>query len=398
VRRLLLAVGLLAPAAGVGEAGDVAAAVSVEDAQAALERGVAFLLNDQNPDGSWGGPRAAVYTFTGPVWSNPETHRSWKVATTGLACLAVLEAGRGPAAGQAADHAIDYLLENAAVKRPSDWDTMNSWAYIYGLQALARACVEPPCADQPRQSRCRAVGQTLLAKLAECQAPNGGWGYLEFNVPRTPRQQWATSFTTAAAVIAMLDARQAGFEVDPAMLRRAVRGIERCRLPSGAYTYSVQVIADPRHSEWIDQVKGSLGRIQVCNLALRLAGREVSAATIRTGLDNLFRHHRFLDIARNKPIPHENFYLNSGYFYLFGHYYAARLLRQLPPAERNVYWPRLRYEVVKLQQRDGSMWDYDMHAYHKPYGTAFGVLTLALSLEDEAQVGRHADEPTPDRR
>jgi hypothetical protein len=29
------------------------------------------------------------------------------------------------------------------------------------------------------------------------------------------------------------------------------------------------------------------------------------------------------------------------------------------------------------------MYDYDMHAYHKPYGVAFGVLTLVESLEGE---------------
>jgi hypothetical protein len=355
--------------------------VNADDARTAMQRGVEFLLKDQNSDGSWGGPRGAVYTFTGDVWSNPETHRSWKVATTGLACMALLEVGQNDETLQAADRAVDYLIKHAAVKRPSEWDTMNSWAYIYGAQALASAYIRPRYAGTPRREQCRDVGEELLARLAACQAPNGGWGYLEFNVPRTPRQQWSTSFTTAAAIIAMLDARQAGFEVDDAVVQRAARAVAHCRLPSGAYTYSVPVIPDPRHSEWIDQVKGSLSRIQECNLALLMAGYEVTEDRIRTGMEQFFRYHRFLDIACNKPIPHENFYYNSGYFYLFGHYYAARLIRQLPKEEWEEYWPPLRYEVVKMQQKDGSTWDYDMHAYHKPYGTAFTVLTLAASLE-----------------
>ncbi|MFQ5806496.1 MAG: hypothetical protein ACE5I3_08605 [Phycisphaerae bacterium] len=374
-------VGLSEPA----QAADPPGTTTAADALTAIQRGVEFLLEDQNSDGSWGGPREAVYTFTGPVWSNPETHRSWKVATTGLCCLALQVASKSDDQLAAYDRGIDYLLDNAMVKRPSDWDTDNTWAYVYGVQAMARAYANPRYQGSEQRARIREVAQWLIERLAAYQTPDGGWGYYDFKAT-TKRPSWATSFMTAAGIIALLDARQAGLEVDEAVLRRAVRAVERCRLPSGAYTYSVQAIADPRHSEWIDQVKGSLGRIQVCNLALLLAGKDIRERRLKVGLEQLFRHHRFLDIARNKPIPHEAYYLNSGYFYLFGHYYAARLIRQLPEADRDKYWPRLRYEVAKLQQRDGSMWDFDMHAYDKPYGVAFGLLALAGSVEDARTV------------
>ncbi len=378
----------IAALAGATHADDSRTELTPDQVRTAIQRGLEFLLKDQNPDGSWGGCRNAVYTFTGAVWSNPETHRSWKVATTGLGYLAVLEVGDSQAAEAAADRAIDYLLKNAAVKRPNEWDTMNNWAYIYGLQALAAACGQPRYADSPRRDEMRAVGQELLRKLAYHQSLNGGWGYLEFDVPRTAQPQWGTSFMTAAAVVALLDARAQGFDVDEALLQRALRGIRRCRLPSGAYTYSIPAIADPRHSEWIDQIKGSLGRIQVCNLALLMAGDDIPRERLKTGLGYFFRHHRFLDIARNRPIPHEAYYYNSGYFYLFGHYYAARLIERLPPEDQGAFWPRLQYEIIKIQQADGSMWDYDMHAYHKPYGVAFGLLTLGPSLaQPEAEPG-----------
>jgi len=32
--------------------------------------------------------------------------------------------------------------------------------------------------------------------------------------------------------------------------------------------------------------------------------------------------------------------------------------------------------VVPHQEADGSWWDYAMWGYHKPYGTAFAVMTL----------------------
>ncbi|HEY3244228.1 MAG TPA: prenyltransferase/squalene oxidase repeat-containing protein [Phycisphaerae bacterium] len=351
---------------------------------AAMQKAVEFLLKNQNPDGSWGAATDALHTFGDdwPIWANPETQRCWKVATTGLCLMALLDDPGVPSATvqEAADRGLRFLLARAEVKRPSDWDTMNSWAYIYGLQGLATAYGAPRYADSEQRAALRDLGQRVITRLAECQSPRGGWGYLEFDVPRTPRHQWATSFTTAAALVALLDARQHGFAVDEGLIERAALGVQRCRLPSGAYTYSIPVIPTPGRADWIDQIKGSLSRIQCCNLALLLAGKDVSNETLATGLDHFFREHKFLDIARNKPIPHEAYYKNSGYFYLFGHYYAARVIERLPPGDQGRYWPQLQHEIIKIQQPDGSLWDYDMQAYHKAYGTAFALLALEASV------------------
>lgn len=380
IRTAFCLIGCLAAAWAVSAQPPPPRDVDPQEARDALQRGVAFLLADQNPNGSWGGPRGGIWTFSGIVWSNPATHHAWTVATTGLCCAALLDADRSPETLNAVQRSVDYLLERADVGRPSEWDTMDSWSNIYGLQALARVYVDPHFLADPRRERCKQVASRLMRNLARTQALNGGWGYLEFDAPRTRHHQWATSFTTAAAVVALSDARDAGFEVDETMFRRAARAVERCRLPTGAYLYAVPVIPIPGNSERIHNIKGSLCRIQSCNLALLLGGYPIPTSRLREGLSDLFRHHRFIDIARDKPIPHESYYQNSGYFYLFGHYYAARLINQLPADSRAEFWPRLRYEVVKLQQADGSMFDYDMHAYQKPYGTAYGIMTLAESL------------------
>jgi hypothetical protein len=359
----------------------------------AVQRGTAFLLRSQNPDGSWGGAADSLTTWSGETWSNPESHRAWRVATTGLCCLALLEAGQSDEALAAADRGLDYLAANAWVKRPNEWDTMDCWAHIYGLQALAAALGYPRYAESLRRDSIRRAAETHLAELAASQSLSGGWGYLEFSPPRTARPQWATSFTTAAGVIALVEARQQGLEVDEAMLSRAVKAVGRCRLPDGAYTYSVQAIPHPRTIGSIDRIKGSLSRTQTCNLALRLAGQEVSEDRLRAGIEQFFREHRFLDIATHKPIPHEAYYQNSGYFYMFGHYYAARVIEHLPAEDRGLYWPRLQYEIIKMQQKDGSIWDYDHHAYDKPYGTAYGLMALQRSLWGLDSAGAKMAEP-----
>ncbi len=351
-----------------------------DQVRAAIQRGIDFLLKDQNANGSWGGPQDSITTWSGSMWPNPETHRAWKVATTGLCCAALLEVGTDDSALQAADRAAEYLIGNADVKRPNEWDTMNNWAYIYGLQGLAAAHGHPRYADGPLRVEIEQAVPKYLANLARFQSINGGWGYLEFAQPRTRQPQWATSFMTAAAVVALAQARSQGFNVDPKVLDRAVRSVEGCRLTNGGYTYAVRTIPNT-NLEYIDQVKGSLSRIEVCQAALMWAGREVPSKDIEIGLGHFFRDHKFLDIAMHKPRPHEAYYYNSGYFYLFGHYYAALVIERLAPARRSIYWPKLQYEIMKTQQKDGSMWDYDMHRYDRPYGVAFGLMALNRSLE-----------------
>ena len=55
-------------------------------------------------------------------------------------------------------------------------------------------------------------------------------------------------------------------------------------------------------------------------------------------------------------------------------------IRELPAAERPQWWPKLQHHVVKCQEKDGSMWDYYMSSYGKPYGASYGLMTLNRSV------------------
>ena len=79
-------------------------------------------------------------------------------------------------------------------------------------------------------------------------------------------------------------------------------------------------------------------------------------------------------MARNKPIPHEAYYANAAYFYLFAHYYAARVLETLPADERAKFAPHIQAGILDSRQKDGSMWDFWIASNSKPYGTAFGTM------------------------
>ena len=88
------------------------------------------------------------------------------------------------------------------------------------------------------------------------------------------------------------------------------------------------------------------------------------------------RHAGFQRAALRRPIPHESWYSISGYFYLYGHAYAAWLIEDEAPALRERYGKELARAIFVCRQPDGSFWDYPLYSYHKPYGTAYALLGL----------------------
>ncbi|RMH02503.1 MAG: hypothetical protein D6702_08605 [Planctomycetota bacterium] len=356
---------------------------------AGLEQARSWLLAHQEEDGAWG-----HWRNPGPyddAWSNLETHRSWQAAVTGLAVIALAdsaEAGPDPpreACRRAWTRGLRFLCRRLPeLRRPSDWDTDVVWAWAYGLAALTRSA-RHPWLDHPDardlRSEVETVGRFLLERLAAYQTPLGGWAYYaDETLARRP--YWTTSFVTAVVVLGLLDARELGWPVEEDRLARAVACLEHCRLPNGAYAYSDGPLPAVDGALDIDQVRGSLSRIQVGNLALWRAGRAgIGAGLPREelvrGLRLFLAEHRFLDLAYQRPIPHEAWYFNSGYFYFFGHFYAAGVVEALGPEARAEFGPKVARHLLKVQEADGSMFDFAMNSFGRPYGVAFALSALA---------------------
>ncbi|MHC4823738.1 MAG: prenyltransferase/squalene oxidase repeat-containing protein [Planctomycetota bacterium] len=351
---------------------------ALAEAQDVIQRGSDFLIETQNPDGSWGGSRKPMI-YDG-IWSNPESHRSWTIATTGLAVMALMDLPDDPRARAAVDQGIDYLTASPTLQRPSDWDTDNTWGYVYGFAALVKAAGDSRLGTGSRRVGIEVRGKTFLEQLWKYQAPTGGWAYYDMDIG-TVRPTWSTSFMSAVVILGILDAKALGWEIEEKRLERAVRALAGCRLWDGSYSYSMEVTNTVDTGIGIDRVRGSLSRIQVCNLALIRAKDEgftvpITEEDLGIGLGQLFREHHYLDIARGRPYPHEAYHLNSGYFYFFGHYYAGMVLQRLGSGAMNRYLPALVHEIAKTQSADGSMIDYFMNDYGRPYGSAYGIGAL----------------------
>lgn len=339
---------------------------------AAAARGVAFLVSSQNPDGSWGSfeTRRPDEIFT----DTRASHRAFLEATSALCVLALERPARtDPRAAEAFRRGLAHLLAAEPVGRATGETFYDTWTHTYLLEALSRAAGSPLAAAQ--REALRSVLQREVGLLAQRQAADGGWGYYDFGHSRAvPTGNESTSFLTGAALLALDAAAAAGATVEPRVIADGLTCLERLRLPTGAYAYGTYAQLMPAWDP--NQVKGSLGRSQPCNLVLFAHARGVDAAALRRGLDELRRHHHFLEIGRGRPQPHEAWYATSGYYVLFAHYYAARVLAALPAAERGDLPAWLAERTVAWQETDGSWFDFPLYGYHRAYGTAYALLTL----------------------
>lgn len=350
---------------------------SADDARTSVKKAATYLEHEQHPDGSWGTGAADSVQF---LFFSPETFYDFQFAANALAFKALASLEDTPARRKELERGLEWLVTTRMPARGNDWDVDCSWSALWGFNALVGAAQDPRFAVERWKPRIEARAKALYAILERNQEPLGGWGYYEGPVV-SRRPTWSTSFSTACVIPSLIEASKLGWGVDEKVAARAVEYVRGCRLPNGAYTYDLQPIPWVG-GESINEIKGSLGRIQACNWARRRAGdKRMTDEEIRKGLEAFFAEHRFLDAARMKPVPHEAWYFNAAYFYFFGHYHAALAINELPEAEREPWHAKLRAELLKVQWKDGSSIDFPNLSSMQIAGTSFSLLALQAGLK-----------------
>ena len=84
----------------------------------------------------------------------------------------------------------------------------------------------------------------------------------------------------------------------------------------------------------------------------------ISRSQLEDGLERIWSRGGWLSLAVKKPIPHESFAQNAGYFFYYGYYYAARCLEEVAPGHLARHAAHLASDLLPMQEEDGSWWDY----------------------------------------
>jgi hypothetical protein len=384
---------------------------NTDEIKQSIKRGVDFLLATQLKSGAWGrSENGKYYKIWAPV---PGAHHAYRTATTALAVMALVEVSPLFDGDEQAkiDDSIDrgqaWLLENGGDLRRSAPDMYddyfgnalyNVWGHSYGIQAAVLLHKRAEGKTE-LQAKLNKFAEYHVKRLEQDEFLNGGWGYYDDPFtdkygrtvqPRRAKLERPTgssiSFTTATALLALKDAEKLGFDIPEGVTQPAVDSILRQRYPDFAYAYGEYLKYSPRMD--INRPAGSLGRSQVCNLALRAYGDKlVTDEVLETWLSRLIVRNGWLSMSRKRNYPaqspHYADFGVAGYFYYYGHYYAGMCIEQLPAEKRALYQDHLAKILMPLQEKDGSWWDYILYDYHQQYGTAMTVSTLARCLRDD---------------
>jgi hypothetical protein len=348
-------------------------AAALLDGATAYKKGINFLVATQNKNGSWGTfeTRRVDEVFLGTTAS----FTAFGNATTALCVLALLEpAADNKDASAAVEKGIKFLIKAPPVLRATGDALYNIWTHTYVLQAMSAVIKEPRL--KKFHSDAKKVAKQQVEALGRLQGADGGFGYYDFSFASAhPTGSESTSFNNAAALLAIEDAKNAGVEVPEALVDSAVKSLARLKLSDGAYVYGVYAQYGPRRL--YNRINGSLGRSQVCNLAMLHFKQGVTSDDLVKGLDSFFDQHHFIEMGKGRPIPHESWYQTAGYYFFFGHYYGSRVIQEVPAEKRKKYADAMRDIMVRLQDPDGAWWDFPLYGYYKAYGTAFALMTLA---------------------
>ncbi len=340
----------------------------------AIRRGKDFLLSSQNKNGSWG---AATNTKDLNIYApTPGAHHAFRSAVTALCVSALIELQiEDPEVSQAIDRGEAWLLEHLTHLRRANQDALyNVWGHAYGIEALVRLH-QRHASNTEKQVRLMEEITRQIDLLSRYESVHGGWGYYDFDLHLQKPTTQPNSFTTATILFALYQAQAIGAIVPQRLIDRGLDVIRRQQRPDLAYLYSEDFRTLPNVD--INKPGGSVGRSQACNVVLRLyKDPSVSDEALVAWVNRLFSRNLWLDIGRKRPIPHESWFMVAGYFFYYGHYYAAYGIDQVPEEQRAPLQQQLLHVMLKLQEKDGSWWDYPLYDYHRPYGTAFALMTL----------------------
>ena len=323
-------------------------------AQAAIDRGLAFLANAQAADGSFsdaGSPFALG-----------------NVAITGLAGLALMSGGHQPGRnryGKVVARAADYVVArgtNADPRTPgflANTDQLpggglNQRAmYEHGFGALFLSEVAGMVPDRAKQERLRATLERAIGLTRRAQNNEGGWRYSPEPV------QPADVSVTVAQLMALRAAKNAGVTVPKSVIDKCVRYIKDCQLADGGFCYF-------RNQPGV----GSLFARSAAAIVGLFSAGVYTGVEIDRGLRYLMR---YLPGRRGIDSRVEHYY--------YAHYYAGLAMWTAGGNYWAEWFPAAREELLSKARASGGVWDDQNEPGHgrgRAYATAMACIVLQL--------------------
>ena len=289
----------------------------------AVEKGLAYLARQQEPDGSFGA----------------EGRYGRNSAITALAALAFMSHGDLPGRGvygEQVSNALDFVLNHQHENGLLAADTSHGPMYGHGFATLFLAEIYGQTGD----TRVREALVKAVRLIVGSQNDEGGWRY-------QPVPEDADISVTVCQVKALRAARNAGIKVPKETIDQAISYVRRCQNPDGGFRYMLNSgnSAFPRSAAGV--------------MTLYAAGVYEGRA-INQGLEYLMGHVP----GQGNETPH----------YFYGQYYGVQAMFFAGGEYWQTWFPAIRDALLARQAADGS-WDGQAG---QAYGTAMALIVLQM--------------------
>lgn len=333
----------------------------------AREDALDYLLAEQQADGSWRVPAEVGRDPAGP-------RHDFELAVSALCIQSLLPYRERRQVGDALARA-EAWLHTAIDEAGSEAAFMDYavWSRACMLWCVAELVGSAPEGRAERAAAWDGRARRLVSDLGRREKPGGGWScYVtqDLRASGTARAR-AMSFTTAAVVLALIAAQDAGLHVPRAMLERGLDAVERAGSDRRTYTYMVGE-AGPG-AERPDALAGDAGRGPVCALALHRGGR-ASRETVEDALDRFAAHRDAHSAELGKTLLHTGPEGQGSHDLMFDYANAALAVASLPPARRARHRRALLTDVLRARTREGAFLDTAVNG--RAYGAAMALLAL----------------------
>jgi len=310
------------------------------ETQRATDRGLAFLANTQNRDGSFG----ETQTFRG------------NLAITSLGALALMAGGHLPGRGPYGTNvlrALQFVLGKEQKSPPGFLNNPVGYSqgrmYSHGFATLFLAEVYGMVPDRALQDRLKGTIERAVQLIVNCQNSEGGWRY-------DPMKQYADSSVTICQIMALRAARNVGFLVPKEAADRCVKYVRSCQTADGGFSY------------FSGHGNSAFPRSAAGVVALYCAG-VYSGPEVERGLGYLMKLKPGSFAGRAGYQPEQHYY--------YGQYYAAQAMWTAGPKYWNEWFPAIRDELLRMNRnRDNGAWTDNSVCSH--YATAMACIILQI--------------------
>ncbi len=299
------------------------------EVMAAIDRGLEFLAQTQNDDGSFG--KSGGYAGHAGI--------------TGLAGLAFMSQGNLPDEGKYGLHVrkcLDFILSHTGrsgfiAGGPGSVSHGPMYGHCFATLFLAEVYGTSPNPEL-REKLTRAIDL-----IVRTQNDQGGWRY-------QPVKYDADLSVTIGAIMALRAARNNGIKVPKATIDKAIDYVKKSQNKDGGFSYTL----NSRSSAF---PRSAAGVCSLFNCGI-YTGEEVE-----NGLKYLMQH-----------VPGTSGGRASGH-YFYGNYYAVQAMFIAGGEYWKTWWPAISKELVDKQSKGDGSWS---GSAGKEYGTAMSLIILQV--------------------